>query len=231
MPRASACVKFIPCGSPVEFSYVGERRLFYVALTRARRSVAMFTTRGQCSFFLRELEQNGEVSITDADGQVIEEEECPSCRRGILVLRSGPYGEFHSCSNFPVCRYNPRKRGNALAPANTSGTTVSQTKRRVAEPPSRPFGCPAVGIPLGRRPDGPLSRTTTAAREWRGPCSASRWLRAWNNVVAQVSAILISRSIFASSDFAVIFDPGSRRFRTHAGSVATVIASAFCTSW
>ncbi|WP_186083152.1 UvrD-helicase domain-containing protein [Burkholderia gladioli] len=109
-----------------------ERRLFYVALTRARRSVAMFTARGQCSFFLRELEQDGEVSITDTDGQVIEEEECPSCKRGVLVLRTGPYGEFHSCSNFPACRYKPKKRGNALAPANTSGATVSQTKRRPA---------------------------------------------------------------------------------------------------
>lgn len=107
-----------------------ERRLFYVALTRARRSVAMFTARGQCSFFLRELEQDGEVSITDTDGQVIEEEECPSCKRGVLVLRTGPYGEFHSCSNFPACRYKPKKRGNAPAPANSHGARVSQTTRR-----------------------------------------------------------------------------------------------------
>ncbi|AOZ05842.1 UvrD-helicase domain-containing protein [Cupriavidus malaysiensis] len=107
-----------------------ERRLFYVALTRARRSVAMFTARGQCSSFLRELVQDGAVSITDTDGQVVQEEECPSCKRGVLVLRTGPYGEFRSCSNFPACKYKPRKRGNAPVPATTHGARASQTNRR-----------------------------------------------------------------------------------------------------
>ncbi|MGO4816001.1 3'-5' exonuclease, partial [Cupriavidus sp. 2MCAB6] len=58
-----------------------ERRLFYVALTRARRSVAMFTVRGQCSNFLRELEEHGAVSITDTDGRAIREESCPACKQ------------------------------------------------------------------------------------------------------------------------------------------------------
>ncbi|MBR1240256.1 UvrD-helicase domain-containing protein [Bradyrhizobium sp. AUGA SZCCT0274] len=85
-----------------------ERRLFYVALTRARRSVVMFTARGQCSHFLRELEADGAVAITDTDGKAVREEGCPSCKQGVLILRSGPYGEFRSCSNFPVCRYKPK---------------------------------------------------------------------------------------------------------------------------
>lgn len=42
-----------------------ERRLFYVAFTRARRRVAMFTALGQCSSVLRELVEDGTVSITD----------------------------------------------------------------------------------------------------------------------------------------------------------------------
>lgn len=48
-----------------------ERRLFYVALTRAWRSVILFTTRGQCSIFLRELEADDAVAITDIDGKVV----------------------------------------------------------------------------------------------------------------------------------------------------------------
>ncbi|MGN8186542.1 topoisomerase DNA-binding C4 zinc finger domain-containing protein [Burkholderia sp. ZZQ-2] len=71
----------------------------------------MFTARGQRSSFLRELEQDGAVSITDTDDQVVQEEECPSCKQGVRVLRNGPYGEFRSCSNFPACKY--KKRGNA----------------------------------------------------------------------------------------------------------------------
>lgn len=90
-----------------------ERRLFYVALTRARRSVAMFTARGQCSVFLRELEEEGAVTVTDTDGEAIHEESCPSCKQGVLVLRTGPYGEFRSCSNFPACAYKPKKINTA----------------------------------------------------------------------------------------------------------------------
>ena len=91
-----------------------ERRLFYVALTRARRSVCMFTVRGQVSSFLRELEADGVLSITDADGQAVREESCPACQRGVLVLRTGPYGEFQSCSNYPMCKYKPKKRVAAI---------------------------------------------------------------------------------------------------------------------
>lgn len=42
-----------------------ERRLFYVALTRARRSVAMFTVSARNSPFLKELVKDGVVTVTD----------------------------------------------------------------------------------------------------------------------------------------------------------------------
>ncbi len=97
-----------------DYPFGEERRLFYVALTRARRSVSMFTARGQVSSFLRELEINGVLSITDTDGQAVREESCPACKQGVLVVRTGRYGEFQSCSNFPVCKFKPRKRVEAL---------------------------------------------------------------------------------------------------------------------
>lgn len=87
-----------------------ERRLFYVALTRARRTVAMFTAQGQCSTFLRELEEDGAVVLTNTDGEAVKETHCPACKQGVLVVRTGPYGEFRACSNFPVCSYKPRRR-------------------------------------------------------------------------------------------------------------------------
>lgn len=90
-----------------------ERRLFYVALTRARRGVAMFTARGLRSHFLTELEADGAVVVTDVDGVAIEEEHCPVCKQGVMVQRTGPYGDFQSCSNFPYCRYKPRQRQQA----------------------------------------------------------------------------------------------------------------------
>lgn len=116
-----------------------ERRLFYVALTRARRSVAMFTARGQCSTFLRELEEDGAVVVTDTEGKAVEEETCPACKQGVLVLRTGPYGEFRSCSNFPSCSYKPKRRGvepSPLAPPRpaTRSRAVPRPAPRVATP-------------------------------------------------------------------------------------------------
>lgn len=107
--RADDPVLTLAMPSGDNFPLGEERRLFYVALTRARRSVAMFTVRGRCSSFLRELEEEGAVSITDTDGKAIQEESCPACKQGVLVLRTGPYGEFRSCSNFPVCSFKPKK--------------------------------------------------------------------------------------------------------------------------
>ena len=53
--------------------------------------------------FLQELFKSGAVSITDTEREAVREEDsCPSCKQGVLVLRTGPYGEFRSCSNFPV---------------------------------------------------------------------------------------------------------------------------------
>ena len=91
-----------------------ERRLFYVALTRARRRVTLFTVKGKHSRFLHELCDDGVVSITDIHGQAIAEERCPACGQGVIVQRSGPYGEFRSCSNYPLCKYKPRKQAPAL---------------------------------------------------------------------------------------------------------------------
>ena len=91
------------------FKYGEERRLFYVALTRARRSVAMFTVAGRCSPFLDELVRDVAVTITDTKGEAIQEERCPACKLGVIVERTGKFGDFKSCSNFPRCKFKPRK--------------------------------------------------------------------------------------------------------------------------
>ena len=84
-----------------------ERRLFYVALTRARRQVLMLTVQGRNSPFLDELVADGAVQLTHLDGQAVDEKRCPACSTGVIVLRNGPYGPFHSCSGYPRCQYKP----------------------------------------------------------------------------------------------------------------------------
>lgn len=85
-----------------------ERRLFYVAMTRARRSVAMFTLQGRHSPFLDELVKDGAVEVTAISGEAIHEERCPVCKVGVFVDRNGPHGAFRSCSSYPLCHNKPR---------------------------------------------------------------------------------------------------------------------------
>lgn len=85
-----------------------ERRLFYVALTRARRSVAMFTLQGKHSPFLDELVKDGVVEVTAISGAAIHEERCPVCKVGVFVDRNGPHGAFRSCSSYPLCHNKPK---------------------------------------------------------------------------------------------------------------------------
>ncbi|CAN7768872.1 UvrD-helicase domain-containing protein [Caballeronia sp. LjRoot34] len=89
------------------YPFAEERRLFYVALTRARRSVAMFTVAGYRSSFLQELVSEGAVTVTSTEQEDATDQECPACNAGRLITREGRYGPFRACSNFPACRHKP----------------------------------------------------------------------------------------------------------------------------
>ncbi len=91
---------------PAEDSYPHseERRLFYVALTRARRSVAIFTVERRESPFVLELIQDHAIKVLDTGGEPSHAVTCNVCNSGILIRRDGPYGTFYSCVNFPFCK-------------------------------------------------------------------------------------------------------------------------------
>jgi DNA helicase-4 len=92
----------MPGCEALEFSE--ERRLFYVALTRARTSVTLITVSHKESTFVTELVRDYHVEVRNADGTATTEELCPVCGDGFLVRRKGKYGPFLGCSNFPKCR-------------------------------------------------------------------------------------------------------------------------------
>lgn len=77
-----------------------ERRLFYVALTRAKKKVYLVTIDGQESSFVSDLRT--------WFGEEIKKEQfqCPLCG-GRLLKKNGPYGEFYGCSNYRYlgCNY------------------------------------------------------------------------------------------------------------------------------
>lgn len=89
--------------SPEKFPHAEERRLLYVALTRARHGVYLLAPANQPSAFVVELMTDPNVSIEGNDGQPVSA--CPKCRQGTLAMNIGRYGAFWGCSRFPVCRY------------------------------------------------------------------------------------------------------------------------------
>lgn len=85
------------------FEYAEERRLFYVALTRARLSATLISLEGRDSPFIIELVSEANVPVHQTDGAEASATVCPVCQQGFMVRRRGPYGEFLGCSTFPRC--------------------------------------------------------------------------------------------------------------------------------
>ncbi|WP_413817423.1 topoisomerase DNA-binding C4 zinc finger domain-containing protein [Pseudomonas sp. P8_241] len=58
--------------------------------------------------YLGYLQTCGAVTITNIKGEAVQENRCPVCKVGVIVERTGKYGDFKSCSNFPRCKFKPR---------------------------------------------------------------------------------------------------------------------------
>lgn len=86
-----------------DFPYAEERRLFYVALTRARETVLLIARAGRESEFVTELLSDGVVTVLSDDAPREAPEPCPLCGKGLMVLRQGKYGPFKACNRFPAC--------------------------------------------------------------------------------------------------------------------------------
>ena len=86
-----------------------ERRLLYVALTRARRQVFLLAEGGAPSVFVTELVGEGyDVSVFGRPPE--DDASCPLCREGRLERRENARDRtvFHSCSNWPLCEHTER---------------------------------------------------------------------------------------------------------------------------
>lgn len=90
------------------FEDAEERRLFYVALTRARSTVTLITLAHQESAFVAELVRDYKLVVHDLDGEVASARVCPDCREGFMVQRESQYGLFLGCSRFPKCRHTEK---------------------------------------------------------------------------------------------------------------------------
>ena len=100
-------IKVLLAGGLDDYPYSEERRLFYVALTRSRKQTLLLTVDNNKSIFAKELEyylDNLMKNDTELKKNIYK---CPKCG-GRLVPRSGQYGKFMGCSNYPDCKYTKK---------------------------------------------------------------------------------------------------------------------------
>ena len=94
----------LPPVSGEEYPFAEERRLFYVAMTRARIGAYLINDPEQPSTFVTELrQQSGSLRELDARAP-----ECPLCHKGRLQVMNGSRGQFWGCTEYrskPPCRY------------------------------------------------------------------------------------------------------------------------------
>lgn len=82
-----------------------ERRLLYVALTRARQRVFLLAETASASAFLTELSRDG-YDVTSLSGATVNKVQCPRCTDGQLMRRQAEGRVFFSCSYWPHCDYS-----------------------------------------------------------------------------------------------------------------------------
>ena len=91
--------------APEKLSNAEERRLLYVAMTRAKRRVFLLAEGGNPSPFVRELMGNG-FQVDVFGENPANDTRCPKCVEGTMIRREGPNGRmFYGCSNFPYCTH------------------------------------------------------------------------------------------------------------------------------
>ncbi|GGI75115.1 hypothetical protein GCM10007978_10980 [Shewanella hanedai] len=83
------------------YAYTEERRLFYVALSRAKKRVFVQAELGRESIFVKELMQFKEdvnCHLSELAALYIDDINCPECNEGKLIPTEGPYGVYYACS-------------------------------------------------------------------------------------------------------------------------------------
>jgi DNA helicase-4 len=91
------------------FEYAEERRLFYVALTRAKHRVYIIADMAESNCFVDELVQEHQIELDEftcsLSQKITKEQQCLVCETGVLKKQIGRYGTFYACSHFPRCDY------------------------------------------------------------------------------------------------------------------------------
>lgn len=116
------------------FAHAEERRLFYVALTRAKRRVYLVVGKGKVSSFIKELlDDQYDVEVNEfgesaaVSARVLA---CPVCQEGELTLRTKKNGResFFFCSLSPRCKHTETACPDCRSPMRKEGRYLICTK-------------------------------------------------------------------------------------------------------
>jgi DNA helicase-4 len=88
---------------PESFDHAEERRVFYVALTRARRSVTLLASRQKPSAFALELLDDPMFEVMSLGGQADFQHSCPTCGGHLREHRGGRSGLRFVCEHRAHC--------------------------------------------------------------------------------------------------------------------------------
>ena len=103
------------------FKFAEERRLFYVALTRAKHRAYVIADMMNVSPFVVELIKDkypielNEFVTSDVQ-KLFEQMNCQQCTTGALQPKTSKYGQFYSCSHYPLCDHKEQGCSKCASP-------------------------------------------------------------------------------------------------------------------
>ncbi len=130
---------------PEEFEHAEERRLFYVALTRARKSVTILASREKPSVFVSELLEDPQYGVARPGKAGIAGRRCRACGGRMLSRTSGKGRTCFACEHRKLC-------GETLWPCNACGEDIPVADR--LNPDKLVCSCGAGFAACPKCPDG-----------------------------------------------------------------------------
>ncbi len=170
-------------GDPSEFTYAEERRVFYVAMTRASRGVYLIADSERPSSFVDELRRGGlglrQIGHFASDTAA---SRCPRCRGGSLVVSQS--AKSLRCTNHPFCEHQAArcehcKKGYVLV-SNGAARCSNPVCGVAAET------CPRCSTGVLRRKEGAYGPFWGCTEYWSEP--PCRYTRTDHSVASDVAS-------------------------------------------
>ena len=169
-----------------KFVHAEERRLFYVAVTRARRGVFLFAPSGEASAFIREIDPASGFGVREnaapyaryvasEGGHDARTFVCPACKGWtIRKMQRKDGGEFYGCTNHPMCNGSLPECHECGRPVPVAQPSHANKDKHVCECGEEYEICPRCNEGVLTRRDGPYSTFWGCSRFAKTDCRYRR---------------------------------------------------------